>query len=67
MNKKIFTWSVGCLFVVVLFVLPILAMASCEDWNAGSMQSEACIINLPLVRSYADFYYALMLFSSFVL
>ncbi len=51
----------------VAFVLPILGMMNCSGWDEGSMTVSSCIIDGIICRGYANFYYALLLFSSFAL
>jgi len=47
-------------------VLPVLAMLNCSGWDEGSMQVQSCVIDSDFIRAYANFYYALLLFSAFM-
>lgn len=49
------------------FVLPFLGMNNCQGFNEGSMTVSMCTIDGEIFRSYANFYYALVLFSAFFL
>lgn len=49
------------------FFAPILGMMNCSGWNEGSMTSSSCLLSSGFMIAYADFYYGLMLFSSFML
>jgi hypothetical protein len=66
--RKGFNWLLSRLpFYSLFFIFPVLGMMNCQGWNEGSMSSETCLINSSLLQAYADFYYALILFSSFML
>ena len=53
------------ILLFVAFVLPILGLKNCPNWNEGNGLSGACHIDSPLLREYADFYYGLILLTVF--
>ena len=55
-----------CLYFA-LFILPFLGMGNCHGWNEATMAVSGCFIDLPLTRSYANFYFDLALISAFLL
>ena len=68
MIKKGLNWFLSRLpFYSLFFIFPALGMMNCQGWNEGSMTSESCLVNTSFLQAYADFYYALVLFSSFML
>lgn len=40
---------------------------NCQGWFEGSMTSESCLVDTSFLQAYTDIYYALVLFSSFML
>jgi hypothetical protein len=54
-------------FYALFFILPILGMMNCEGWNEGSGTAKSCLIDAPILHSYADIYYLLITMSAFML
>ena len=68
MIKKVFLGFLSRLpFYSLFFVFPVLGMMNCNGWNEGSMTAQKCLIDSSFLHAYADFYYALILFSAFSL
>ena len=68
MIKNGFYWLLKRLpFYALFFIFPVLGMKNCEGWNEGSMTAKSCIIDNSFLHAYADFYYGLLLISSFTL
>ena len=66
--KKIFRWFVTRIpFYFLFFILPVLVMLSCEGWNTANVATQRCAIDLPIVRLYADNYFAFVTFSAYLL
>ncbi len=60
------TTKIKLVIYFIGFILPILGMMNCQGWNEGSGVVSDCIIDCILFRSYADFYYGLLLISTFM-
>ena len=61
MKAKIFGISV----LFIAFVLPFIGMKNCSGYDEGSMQVESCVIESPVLKNYAEFYYDLVLLTAF--
>lgn len=55
-----------CIYFIGL-ILPILGVLNCSGWDEGSMQVQSCYIDSEFIRSYANFYYALLIYSAFIM
>lgn len=67
MNKLLTWFRTRGPFYIVFFVFPVLGMMNCQGWNEGSMAVKTCVVNAGFLQAYANFYYALILFSAFFL
>ena len=56
-----------CIAYFVLFVLPFIGMGNCEGWSTRDGLVRSCIVDFPLGRFYAEFYYFFVFFSSLTL
>ena len=54
-------------FYALFFIFPVLGMMNCDGWNEGSGVVESCVIDIGLLRSYANFYFMFITMSSFML
>lgn len=63
MRKRLIFWSI----LGAAIVAPIFLMMNCQGFHEGSMQVASCYVNLAPLRYLADLYYALILFSSFMM
>lgn len=67
MNKLLTWFRTRIPFYFLFFVCPVLGMMNCQGWNSGSMAVKSCVVNIGLLQVYANFYYGLLLMSSFAL
>lgn len=67
MNKRLTWFRTRIPFYILFLVCPVLGMMNCQGWNEGSMAVKSCVVNIGLLQVYANFYYALLLISSFAL